>query len=91
MSEETSLLMDIETHYEYIVEGKTETITLPVDEKDVIINADGEIDCPFDTVLRKNNYTFNDLNEWDAREIKFVKRRKETETVIQSIPLNVNL
>jgi len=91
MPEKASLLMDIQERYMYVVEGKIETITLPVDEKDVIVNADGEIDCPFDTVLRKNDYSFEDLNKWDVKEIRFIKIKNEVEQILRRIEMNVNL
>ncbi|MFC6464514.1 hypothetical protein ACFP65_05740 [Marinilactibacillus sp. GCM10026970] len=39
--------------YKYIVEGENALITLTVDNIDVFHNADGNIDCPLETVLRK--------------------------------------
>ena len=77
--------------YRYIIECKEKTVELEVDDRDVIQNADDEIDCPLDVVLRKNNYSFNDLMTWDAREIRFVKIKEEKLSVINRIPMNINI
>lgn len=91
MVEENSLLMDVQEEYVYVVEGREGTITLPVDEADVILNADGELDCPFDTVLRKNRHTFEDLNNWNAKEIRFIRVKNKVEEILRRIEMNVNL
>lgn len=77
--------------YRYIVECKDKSVELEVENRDVFQNADDEIDCPLDVVLRKNNYTFNDLMNWDAREIQFVKIIDEEILIINQVSLNVNL
>lgn len=77
--------------YRYIIECKNKSVELEVEDRDVFRNADDEIDCPLDVVLRKNNYTFNDLMTWDAREILFVKIADGELTVINKVSLNVNL
>lgn len=74
-----------------MIYGKYQTIKLDVEESDVLINADGVLDCPIDTVLRKNEYTFNDLNSWLAKEIQFIVEHNGSESVINTIHLNVNL
>lgn len=77
--------------YKYIIKCKERDIELEVEDRDVFRNADDEIDCPLDVVLRKNDYSFNDLMSWDAREIQFVKLVDEDIQLINSVPLNVNL
>lgn len=77
--------------YKYIIKCKERDIELEVEDRDVFHNADDEIDCPLDVVLRKNDYSFNDLMSWDAREIQFVKLVDEDIQLINSVPLNVNL
>lgn len=77
--------------YRYIVECKERTVELDVDEQDVLRNADDEIDCPLDVVLRKNSYSFNDLMSWDAREVRFVEIRNNEERILNKVTLNVNL
>ena len=78
-------------HYLYVIIGQHETVRLNVDNKDVILNADGILDCPFDTVLRKNQYTFEDLNTFLAREIQFIEVAGDKEEILQSISLDMNL
>ncbi|EXJ23164.1 hypothetical protein ADIAL_1311 [Alkalibacterium sp. AK22] len=77
--------------YKYIIQCKEQTIELEVDDRDVFYNADDEIDCPLDVVLRKNQYSLNDLMKWDARKVQFVKIIDTNVHVINSVHLNVNL
>jgi len=77
--------------YVYVVKGTKENVALDVDSRDVILNADGDIDCPLDVVLRKNNFTFNHLNEWDAREINFLRVANGESITLRKISLNMNL
>ena len=74
-----------------MIHGKYQTIKLDVEESDVLINADGVLDCPIDTVLRKNKYTFEDLNNWLAKEVQFIMEHNGSESVINTILLDVNL
>jgi len=74
-----------------VIHGKYQTIKLDVEESDVLINADGVLDCPIDTVLRKNKYTFEDLNNWLAKEVQFIMEHNGSESVINTILLDVNL
>lgn len=78
-------------HYFYVVIGKVKTIRLTIDTSDVLINADGELDCPIDTVLRKNGYSFDDLNSWLAKEIQFIAINEDSEEILRTIHLNMNL
>lgn len=78
-------------HYFYVVIGRDKTTRLTIDTADVLINADGELDCPIDTVLRKNGYTFEDLNSWLAKEIQFIAVKEGSEEILRKISLNVNL
>lgn len=74
-----------EKEYKYIIEGKTVLITLSVDNKDIICNADGNIDCPLETVLRKNNFTLQELRKWGLIDIRFVKMIDDQEIIISQI------
>lgn len=79
------------TQYEYVVECVDKQVHLLVEARDVFHNADNEIDCPLDVVLRKNKYSFQDLMNWDAREVKFIQIVDGEETILNSVSLNVNL
>ncbi|MDZ7834885.1 MAG: hypothetical protein U5K84_05665 [Alkalibacterium sp.] len=72
-SEESQSVLTPTIQYRYIIECRDKTVELEVENRDVLHNADDEIDCPLDVVLRKNNYKFSDLMSWDAREIRFVE------------------
>ncbi|GAA0363616.1 hypothetical protein GCM10008932_15110 [Alkalibacterium iburiense] len=77
--------------YQYVLKGRDGDILLDIDERDIIQNADGELDCPLDTVLRKNNHSFSDLAEWNIQSIHFIERVNEEENVLRSIELNFNM
>lgn len=83
--------MEEAIQYKYIIECRERTVHLEVDNRDVLQNADDEIDCPLDVVLRKNSFSFEDLMNWDAREVRFIQIRDQVETVLNSVSLNVNL
>lgn len=83
--------MEEAIQYKYIVECRDRVVQLEVDDRDVLRNADGEIDCPLDVVLRKNSCSFEDLMDWDAREIQFVQVRNNTEETLNRVSLDVNL
>ena len=90
-SEESQSVLTPTIQYRYIIECRDKTVELEVENRDVIHNADDEIDCPLDVVLRKNNYSFSDLMSWDARKIRFVEIRDDQLHILNSVPLNVNL
>ena len=91
MANKSHTLLTPEDQYLYIIKGTKENIVLEIDPRDVILNADGELDCPLDVVLRKNNYTFNHLNEWDAREINFIRIHEDETKILGTISLDMNL
>lgn len=77
--------------YAYILEGKNLCNTLPVDEEDLIENADGILDCPLDGVLRKNKLSLSDLNEMKTTKLLFVKLEAEQTIILNTICLNLNM
>lgn len=84
-------VMEEAIQYKYIVECKDQTVQLEVDDRDVLRNADDEIDCPLDVVLRKNAYSFEDLMKWNAYEIQFIQIENNVETLLNRVSLDVNL
>ncbi|GEK88728.1 hypothetical protein SAMN04488102_103218 [Alkalibacterium subtropicum] len=90
-SEENQSVLTPAIQYRYLIECKDKTVELEVENRDVLHNADDEIDCPLDVVLRKNNYTFNDLMSWDAREVRFVEVCEDEVYTLNRVSLNVNL
>lgn len=77
--------------YSYVVKAKDKIVTLRVEDVDVFFNADGEIDCPLDRVLRKNGYSIYDLLSWSTKEIDFVVLADNVEQLIRTIPINASL
>lgn len=84
-------LIGVRNSYAYILEGENIFNTLPVDEDDLIENADGILDCPFDGVLRKHKLTLRDLNEMKTTKLLFVKLEGEKTIVLNTIFLNLNM
>ena len=81
----------VRTSYAYILEGKNVCNTLPVDEEDLIENADGILDCPIDGVLRKHKLSLSDLNTMKTTKLLFVKVEDKKTIVLNTICLNVNI
>ncbi|API89508.1 hypothetical protein BKP56_09690 [Marinilactibacillus sp. 15R] len=77
--------------YKYIIECKSMQITLTVDNNDIIHNADGDIDCPLETVLRKNNFTLYELKNWGLVNIQFIEIINEEETIRKQIDCEIVL
>lgn len=84
-------VMRIRTSYAYILEGKNICNTLPVDEEDLIENADGILDCPLDGVLRKHKLSLSDLNEMKTTKLLFVKLEGKQTIILNTICLNLNM
>ncbi|MGB7460389.1 MAG: hypothetical protein WA887_05880 [Carnobacterium jeotgali] len=81
----------VRTSYAYILEGKNVCNTLPVDEEDLIENADGILDCPLDGVLRKHKLSLSDLNTMKMTKLLFVKVEDKRTIVLNTICLNINI
>lgn len=81
----------VRTSYAYILEGKNVCNTLPVDEDDLIENADGILDCPLDGVLRKHKLSLSDLNTMKTTKLLFVKVEDKRTIVLNTIRLNINI
>lgn len=81
----------VRTSYAYILEGKNVCNTLPVDEDDLIENADGILDCPLDGVLRKHKLSLSDLNTMKMTKLLFVKVEDKRTIVLNTICLNINI
>lgn len=77
----------LDKQYFYITKGIKHSARFKVDEVDIITNADGELDCPLDTVLRKNGYSLNDLMSWETREICLVLVEEGIEKIVHSFPV----
>ena len=81
----------VRNSYAYILEGKNSCDTLLVDEEDLIENADGILDCPFDGVLRKHKLSLRDLNDMKTTKLLFVTLEGEKTIVLNTICLNLNM
>lgn len=82
--------MDIEEErasFYYVIENKEHTVlqTLPVDSEDVLQNADGQVDCPLDRVLRKNKLNLKDLFDMNANQATFILESPTRETILHTI------
>lgn len=76
--------------YEMVFESKTGKRILNVYPEDLIENADGQLDCPIEYVLRRNQLSFADLNKLSPKRAIFIHKKGEETTVLQEIALNVN-
>ena len=76
--------------YEMIFEGIEDKWILTVCPEDLIENADGELDCPLEYVLRRNQLSMNDLNALAPIRAIFVQKKGDQSTILNEIALNVN-
>lgn len=76
--------------YEMVFEGSKENRTLKVCPEDLIENADGQLDCPLEYVLRRNQLSMNDLNALEPIRAIFVHKKGDQSTILNEIALNVN-
>lgn len=76
--------------YEMVFENDLEKRILAVYPEDLIENADGQLDCPIEYVLRRNQLSLTDLNELSPNRAIFIRRNGEESTIIREIALNVN-
>ena len=81
----------VRNSYAYILEGKNSCDTLLVDEEDLIENADGILDCPLDSVLRKNKLSLSDLNDMKTTRLLFVELDENKIIILNTINLNINI
>lgn len=76
--------------YEMVFESKLGETRLIVSPEDLIENADGQLDCPIEYILRRNQLSFTDLNELSPKRALFIRKNGEKTTILQEIALNVN-
>lgn len=76
--------------YEMVLESDLEKLTLAVCPEDLIENADGQLDCPIEYVLRRNHLSMTDLNDLSPNRAIFIRHNGEESTIMHEIALDVN-
>lgn len=76
---------DTQTLYKYVLEGKETTVSLSIEDDCIFSNADGEIDCPLDMILRKNKIDDEDLKKWQIADISFIEISGNVENLLRKI------
>lgn len=76
--------------YEMVLESKLGKKILTVCPEDLIENADGQLDCPIEYILRRNQLSFTDLNELSPKRALFIRKNGEESIILQEITLNIN-
>ncbi|GEK91946.1 hypothetical protein AKA01nite_15680 [Alkalibacterium kapii] len=66
-----------------VLTGEDKVVTLLVEESDLVVNADGEIDCSLETILRKNKVSTGDIHEWKIQRIQIIEVIEGKEKVIR--------
>lgn len=69
--------------------GKDKIITLAIDDNDIVANADGELDCPLETTLRRNNITVDKISKWEIEKFQIVAMTSEQEEVLYEFGADV--
>lgn len=82
MKEESKITLHPLKSLMIVLIGTEKVITLTVDENDLVMNADGEIDCPMETTLRKNKITAETMNQWGIESVRLVEMTSEKEKVL---------
>lgn len=82
MKEESKITLHPLKSLMIVLIGTEKVITLTVDENDLVMNADGEIDCPMETTLRKNKITAENIDQWEIESVRLVEMTSEKEKVL---------
>lgn len=69
----------------YIIETPTESKELAIEEAELIENADGELDCPLDHVLRRYQLGLDDLFSMKVENVSLVEESTLERKLIRSI------
>ncbi|MDN6193972.1 MAG: hypothetical protein L0J48_02655 [Alkalibacterium sp.] len=69
----------------YKISTPNESKELLIREHELIKNADGELDCPLDLVLRRYNLNWDDLFKMQVSKVSLIKEDANETKVIRSI------
>ncbi len=69
----------------YVIDTPTESKELLIRENELIENADGELDCPLDTILSRYHMGWNDLFEMNAASVSLMEEDIAERKIIRSI------
>lgn len=69
----------------YVIETPTESKELFIREDELIENADGELDCPLDTILSRYQLHWNDLFQMNAASVSLIEEDLLERKMIRSI------
>ncbi|MCC5894549.1 MAG: hypothetical protein JJU16_03740 [Alkalibacterium sp.] len=69
----------------YVIETPTESKELFIRENEMIENADGELDCPLDTILSRYHMQWDDLFDMKAAKVSLMEEDAPDRKMIRSI------
>ncbi len=75
----------VEKRFIYLIETPTESKELFIRENELIENADGELDCPLDTILSRYHMAWDDLFQMNAATVSLVEVDIAERRMIRSI------
>lgn len=69
--------------------GKDKIITLAIDDNDIVTNADGELDCPLETTMRRNNITVEKIRQWEIETFQLIAMTNDDEEVLYEFDADI--
>lgn len=69
----------------YVIETATESRELLIEDNEILENADGEIDCPLDSVLSKYKLGLEDLFAMKVATVSLMEEACSDRKLIRSI------
>lgn len=75
----------VKRRFIYVIETPTESKELFIRENELIENADGELDCPLDTILSRYHMEWDDLFQMNAARVSLMEEDRRDRKIIRSI------
>lgn len=75
----------LDKHFIYVIETPTESKELFIRENELIENADGELDCPLDTILSRYHMQWDDLFQMNTATVSLMEEDFTERKMIRSI------
>ncbi|MDN6291280.1 MAG: hypothetical protein L0J63_13515 [Tetragenococcus koreensis] len=82
MEKKLELLKQRNSTMTCVFTGSKKIVTLVVEENDLVINADENIDCSLETILRKNRVGKDNIHEWGIENIQLIEVSQGTEKIL---------
>lgn len=85
MKEGNLTMQNQQRKFIYVLESVSESKELCIEDFEVLENADGEIDVPLDSVLKKHHMKLEDLFEMKVDKVLLIEKACSDRKLIRSI------